>query len=128
MLVACDLEATIEEMGHCVIGIAPDTEAAFELATQDPDLALVDCNLRDGETGPSIGKALCDRGIAVIFVTGNPRALGDGIRATLGVYTKPMDHTALTALISYAQQMLDGERGVSIPAGLYTFEDPYPDA
>ena len=90
MLVAADLEATIEELGHKPIGIAPDLETAMHLAGGGVDLALVDFNLRDGDTGPVIGRHLAEARITVIFVTGNPRALGSGVTGTLGIFTKPL--------------------------------------
>ena len=79
MLVACEVEAVLGDLGHQVVGIAPDLDTAMELAAQPIDLALVDLNLRDGLTGPEIGKRLCALGnVAVLFVTANPRILGTG--------------------------------------------------
>ena len=122
MIVACDLEATLEDLGHKVIGIAPDRATALQLAGLDPDLALVDNNLRDGETGPQIGQALVAKGIKVIFVTGNPKALGAGVPGAVGVYTKPLDAAGVTDLVTYADRLVAG-RPAPPPPGLVTFED-----
>jgi two-component system, response regulator PdtaR len=57
-LVAMDLRESLEDMGYKVVGVAADSARAFEMAAMEPDLALVDLNLRDGLTGPEIGKRL----------------------------------------------------------------------
>lgn len=102
MLVAADMEATIEELGHRCVGIATDTMAAVRLAEKQPDIALVDLNLSDGQTGAQIGEALAKRGIAVVFVTANPRIIADGVPGALGVLSKPCDESCIESVISYA--------------------------
>ncbi len=102
MLVAIDMEAILEERGYECAGIAPDLETAAEYFDISLDLALVDLNLRDGLTGPQIGKLLSARGVPVIFVTANPAQLGDGVAGTIGVITKPTDENALADAVSYA--------------------------
>ncbi|MEO8618720.1 MAG: response regulator [Sphingomicrobium sp.] len=102
MLVAIDMEAILEERGYECAGIAPDLETAAEYFDTSLDLALVDLNLRDGLTGPQIGKLLSARGVPVIFVTANPAQLGDGVAGTIGVITKPTDENALADAVSYA--------------------------
>ena len=68
-LVAANLEAILAERGYEPVGVAPDLKTALDLAAEKPDLALVDINLRDGETGPQIAERLCrDYGVAVVFV------------------------------------------------------------
>ena len=47
MLVAIDLEASLEEHGYRPVGIAADMTRAMELASFRPDVALVDCNFAD---------------------------------------------------------------------------------
>lgn len=110
-LVALNLERVIEDLGHEPVGIAPDQESALELADEEPDVALVDLNLRDGLTGPQIGKMLSDRGISVIYVTANPRILGDGVPGTLGVMPKPCDGRTIAGALDYA---LLRRRGVAV--------------
>lgn len=45
-LVAMGIAANVKELGHTVIGIAPDGEQALQLARQQrPDLALMDINM-----------------------------------------------------------------------------------
>lgn len=81
VLVAFEIEAVLGELVHEVVGIAAGIETALTGAMQPIDLALVDPNLRDGLTGSEMGKRLYARGdVAVLFVTANPRILGERIR------------------------------------------------
>ena len=122
MLVACEVEAVLGDLGHQVVGIAPDLDTAMELAAQPIDLALVDLNLRDGLTGPEIGKRLCALGnVAVLFVTANPRILGDGVAGAIGVLTKPTDEASVKAAVDYALRLKAGDRTVVPPDGLRLF-------
>ena len=103
MLVALEMESILEERGYEVVGIASDLEGALTFAGSQVDLALVDLNLRDGLTGPEIGRRLANEHRAkVLFVTANPRILGDGIAGTIGVLTKPTDELSLTSAIAFA--------------------------
>lgn len=122
MLVAFEVEAVLEDLGHQVVGIAPDLTTAMTLAEQPVDLALVDLNLRDGLTGPEIGRRLCDRaGVSVLFVTANPRILGDGITGAIGVLTKPADEAAVRAAVGYALRVRRDDDAGEPPANLRLF-------
>ena len=121
MLVATELEAILEDLGHAPVGIAPDLETAMSLADRNVDLALVDLNLRDGLTGPQIGKFLCDKcNVTVLFVTANPGLLGDGIAGTVGVLAKPTSEADVKRAVDYALRVRHGER-VAPPSGLRAF-------
>ena len=103
MLVALEMESILEERGYEVVGIASDLEGALAFADRNVNLALVDLNLRDGLTGPEIGRRLAHEHRAkVLFVTANPRLLGDGIAGTVGVLTKPTDEWSLTSAVEFA--------------------------
>jgi len=122
MLVALELEAILEDLGHAPVGIAPDMPMALELANTRPDLAIVDLNLRDGLTGPQIGEALGrEYKCAVLFLTANPRILGDGIAGTIGVLTKPTEPEAVALAVDYALRVWRGEQNVAPPPMLKTF-------
>lgn len=116
ILVAADMEATLEELGYQSAGIAPDMTSAVRLSRGAPDLAFVDLNLRDGATGPAIGAMLGRLGIGVMFLTANPRMLGNGVPGTLGVIGKPCDESGIGAAIRYALGRLRGEATAPPPA------------
>jgi len=111
MLVAFDMQDILEMNGYVCSGIAPDLASAEEYFDESIDLALVDLNLRDGLTGPEIGKRLSLAGVPVIFITANPAQIGDGVAGTIGVLTKPTDQTTLLAAVAYA---LHGRRAADV--------------
>lgn len=101
IFVAIEVESVIEELGHRSVGIAADSARALALASR-ADIALVDLNLVDGPTGIEVGRSLAARGVTVLFITANPRQLGDGVPGALGVIPKPLDDRELKAAIRYA--------------------------
>lgn len=119
-LVAMEMEAILQDAGHSPVGIAPDLATAENYFDEPLDLALVDLNLRDGLTGPQIGRLLGERGVPVLFVTANPRLLGDGIAGTVGVISKPTDQNALLGAVDYALAMRSAST-VAAPANLRLF-------
>lgn len=120
MLVAMEMKDVVEDLGHTPVGIAPDAESALILAELNPDLALVDLHLRDGLTGCNVAERLIERGVAVVFVTANPRMVAHGIKGALGVMGKPVDETMIQAVISFFAAW---RKGLSArpPAGLTLF-------
>ena len=120
MLVALELESILSDSGFQPVGIAPDLTTAEEFFGETIDLALVDLNLRDGLTGPQIGKLLSDKGVTVLFLTANPRILGDGIAGTIGVLTKPTDPETVKCAVNYALGVRKGD-AVEPPAALKIF-------
>ncbi|WP_377297288.1 response regulator [Rhizobium sp. SGZ-381] len=101
-LIALDMADTIESMGLTVSGFASGRDHAMDLAPY-VDIALVDVNLSDGATGPSIGRELSERyGITVIFMTANPEQLRCDIGRSLGVLTKPVMPHVMEQSVDYA--------------------------
>ena len=120
MLVAMELESILFDLGHEPVGIVPDLATADNYFDQPLDLALVDLNLRDGLTGPEIGTRLSAQGVTVVFITANPRLLGNGIAGAIGVITKPTDEATVKASVDYALGVREG-RPVSAPKSLHLF-------
>ncbi|HSQ96972.1 MAG TPA: response regulator [Croceibacterium sp.] len=115
MLVALELQSILHDLGYEVVGIAPDLPAARGYFAQDIDLALVDLNLRDGLTGPEIGATLGSKGVTVLFVTANPRLLGNGIAGAVGVITKPTDEDMVCKAVEYALAVRQGQPAKAPP-------------
>jgi DNA-binding response OmpR family regulator len=121
MLVALEMQSILEDHGYQIAGIAVDLQSAMAFADGSIDLALVDLNLRDGLTGPQIGKRLAsEHNSGVLFVTANPKLLGDGIAGTIGVLTKPTDEPSLISAVTFALRRRQGEP-VQAPATLRCF-------
>lgn len=103
MIVALDLEHILLSAGHDVLGIAPDMESALELAP-GCSIALIDVNLRDGQTGPQIAAEIFRRhGARIIFVTANPEQIGTSAAIAVAHVAKPFDTRSILAAIGAAQ-------------------------
>lgn len=120
MMVAMEMEAVIDDLGFEPVGIAVDSAQALALADKQPDVALVDLHLRDGLTGPDLGRRLADRGIQVVFVTANPRIVVRGIPGALGVVEKPCDNGTIASIIAFALGQRSGA-GMMPPPGFHAF-------
>ena len=107
LLIALHIEEAVLALGHNVVGIAANRRDALAYAN-DCDVAFVDVQLQDGPTGPEIGRALAQQGIAVVFMTANPEVLADGVPGTLGVIPKPLFDLELIGAIQYAVEMRAG--------------------
>lgn len=122
VFVAMDMADTLADYGYDCVGIADDTASAMRLAAHTIDVALVDVNLCDGATGPMIGELLArNHGARVIFVTANPRQLGNGIPGTLGVITKPLDVKLIGEALDFALAVRPGAPTPTPPPGLSIF-------
>lgn len=80
-LIAMDLEAIVQEIGHTVTGIARTHAEAVELGkSQRPDLILSDIQLADNSSGiDAVRELLADLGgVPVVFVTAFPERLLTG--------------------------------------------------
>lgn len=122
IMVAMNLSYIIEDMGYELAGIAADYESAMQYAEDEFDIALVDCHLRDGMTGPKIGSELAEKNnVSVIFVTANPQLVMSGQQshdAILGVYTKPLNDREVEDLVRFAVAHRLGSVTTPAPAGL----------
>lgn len=121
LLVALELQHVLEDLGCDVVGIAPDSRRARDLAQRDVDIALVDLNLRDGPTGPDVGVELVDRGITVLFMTANPSLLGEGVPGAVGVLPKPVEQDEVKAAAAYITAMRQGLSPPPPPARMTQF-------
>lgn len=120
-LIAMAMEDAVRDLGYEVQGIADTLQSALNLARSGADVALVDVNLADGATGPTIGERLADEfGVNVVFVTANPAQLGDGVAGTLGAVEKPVETTELGLVLDYAVARSQG-RGMPPPPSLRLF-------
>ncbi|MBX4868305.1 response regulator [Rhizobium bangladeshense] len=119
-LIALDLGATVEGIGMRVAGLANDREQALRLAPS-ADIAFVDVNLADGPTGPELGRRLAEEhGIAVVFMTGNPETVADGVKGAVGVVQKPVMPSVVEQLVKYLAARRVGMFAV-VPAQMTVF-------
>ncbi len=121
-LIAMEMEQIVGNLGYDCIGVADDTVSAIELVAKKPEIALVDVNLSDGPTGPVIGSRLANEfGVKVVFVTANPKQLGDGIEGTLGAVTKPVEIDVLKDVLNYLVDVSNNGDDIEPPPRMKRF-------
>jgi len=98
-IIAMSLVDFLGDIGHVCIGSADRSDRALDIAnTETPDLALVDLNLADGWTGPSLVKHFQDNGILCVVISGQTESFKEEAMA-VRVFDKPVDERALAKYI-----------------------------
>ena len=104
-VIAADIQALVEELGHKVSGLATTRdEARASAARTPPGLVLADIQLADGSSGIDAAKdILLDIKVPVIFITAFPERLLTGERPEPAfLITKPFDPATVKAAIGQA--------------------------
>ena len=104
-LIAMDIEALIESLGHRVIGVARTHAAAIALARkQRPGLILADIQLADGSSGlDAVNELLTSLEVPVIFITAYPERFLTGQRPEPAfLIAKPFQLAVVSAVASQA--------------------------
>jgi len=104
-IIALDIEAMVEELGHDVTGIARTHREAVSLVrARRPGLVLADIQLADGSSGlDAVNEILESIAVPVIFITAYPERLLTGDKPEPAfLITKPFQPEAVRAAISQA--------------------------
>jgi CheY-like chemotaxis protein len=104
-LIALDLRALVENLGHRVIGIARTrTEAVTIARTKSPGLILADIQLADGSSGlDAVNDLLNMFEVPVIFISAYPERFLTGERPEPAfLVSKPYQPSNVSALVSQA--------------------------
>jgi len=104
-LIALDLRAIVEELGHRVIGVArTHHEAVAIIDEHEPGLILADIQLADGSSGlDAVNEILASVSTPVIFVTAYPeRFLTGAPPEPAFLLAKPFAVDGLKAVVSQA--------------------------
>jgi CheY-like chemotaxis protein len=104
-LIAMDLEALVEGLGHNVTGVARTRTEAVKLATtKRPGLILADIQLADGSSGlDAVNDLLKAFEVPVIFITAYPERFLTGERPEPAfLIAKPFQPANVSAVISQA--------------------------
>lgn len=104
-IIAMDLEALVESLGHRVTDIArTHREALAAVGKLQPGLVLADIQLADGSSGlDAVNDILQSFEVPVIFITAYPERLLTGQRPEPAfLITKPFQTDTLKAMISQA--------------------------
>jgi CheY-like chemotaxis protein len=104
-IIALDIEAMVEELGHSVTGIARTHREAVDMVRlHRPGLVLADIQLADGSSGlDAVNEILGSIDLPVIFITAYPERLLTGEKPEPAfLITKPFQADAVKAAISQA--------------------------
>ena len=101
IFVAMDIERILADAGYTVTAIAADRHTALS-SPVTPDIAFVDINLRDGQTGPIVANELANFGTKVFYVTANPAQIEPIAPTAIGYIRKPFSAEAIRAAADLA--------------------------
>jgi DNA-directed RNA polymerase specialized sigma24 family protein/CheY-like chemotaxis protein len=104
-IIAMDIEAIVQELGHTVVDIAATRDAAVAAAAEhQPELVLADIQLADGSSGiDAVRDILGELTAPVIFITAFPERLLTGSRPEpTYLISKPFRAETVQAAISQA--------------------------
>src|SRR3954452_21399971 len=112
LMIADCLEEILMDAGYEVCGIAGGVAEAIALAEQhQPDLAVIDLRLSNGELGTQVAAALCAGArLGVLYATGNPHHAGLKNAQGDGCIAKPYTSTSVVAALRIV-----GERMAKLP-------------
>jgi len=107
-LVAFDTEHFLGDAGFEIVATIDTVADALRVIGEgaEIDLVLVDVNLSDG-SGIAVAQAAFDRGIQVLFVTGN--CPGEARALAAGCLSKPYPQRDLLAAIDAIEAVLEGQ-------------------
>jgi DNA-binding response OmpR family regulator len=121
-LLGLSLAEALHEGGHRVLGPAScRVEALGLLAGEAPQLALVDIELRGGDSGIELAAELRRRGVPCVFATGQPEKAREHRGLALGLLAKPYSPAMAVAAAHYIAASYAGEPPARVPAGLELF-------
>ena len=110
-LIAAQLQAMVESLGHEVVGIATDFESACAQAIAlDPDLAFVDINLGSEKSGIDVARYFQDCcKTRVVFTTANRRRLAGEYCGAIGAIDKPFTMSGILSALRFIDIKLTDE-------------------
>jgi CheY-like chemotaxis protein len=105
-LIAMDIKAIVEDMGHSVTGVARTEREALKLGGEiTPDLILADIQLADNSSGIDAVNTLLGRlgEVPVVFITAFPERLLTGEKPEPAfLITKPFTREQVRSAVSQA--------------------------
>jgi DNA-directed RNA polymerase specialized sigma24 family protein len=106
-IVAMDLEAIVEDLGHHVVGVAGAQAQAVALAAErQPQLIMADIQLEDGGSGiEAVNEILTAASKPVVFITGHPGAYLNALAnrpEPAFLLPKPFEPDSVRAAVSQA--------------------------
>ena len=102
-LLLMQLETTVEDEGHEIVGTAMSSGEAIAMARLvEPDIAFIDLQLLDGPTGISVARHLrAAEKTMVVFITANATRIPQDYEGAVGIVSKPFSQAGITATIRF---------------------------
>ena len=120
-LVAFDNEYLLSEAGYKVVGTVDTLADATRLIGEEEiDLVMTDISLSGDGDGLDVARAAGDRGVPVLFVTGNCPM--EAKTLAVGCLSKPYSERTLKSALEALDDTLQGRRVKKLPAGLSLYE------
>jgi two-component system, response regulator PdtaR len=121
-LVAFDNEHVLSSAGYTIVGTVDRGDAAIALLNGGAvDAVVLDVSLAGAVSGLDVAGVAAERGIAVLFVTGD--CPSDARHLALGCLAKPYRPANLVAAIVAIDQLAQGQVVETVPAGLTLFRE-----
>jgi two-component system, response regulator PdtaR len=119
-LVAFDNEYLLKDAGYEVVGTTDSAEDARRMIAEAEalDLVLADISLADG-SGIEVAQAARERGVAVLFVTGN--CPGEHKHLAVGCLSKPYSDKVLKNALDAVDAVVRGGEVKKVPEQLTIF-------
>jgi DNA-binding response OmpR family regulator len=115
----------LQRAGHEVIGPASCQEDALRLAREwQPELALVDIDLRHVGEGVDLARDLRDLHVAAVFVSAQSSVAQENRDLALGLISKPYTLSELVVSVGVIDSVLHGDvpQPPAIPDALRLFD------
>jgi two-component system, response regulator PdtaR len=111
------------EAGHVVLGPATTTAEALGLARATaPDLALLDIELRDGQSGIALAETLSRAGVPSIFVSAQPHLARLNPHHAIGYIPKPYTPALVVETVRFVEALRNGAPALRAPPLFEPFE------
>ena len=119
-LIAFDNENMLQDAGYEVVATVDSYADAAEVIDNEPlDLILTDISLAGEGSGVDVARAAAERGVAVLFVTGNCTKEAQAL--ALGCLAKPYTERVLLDTLGALDQHLQGRAPKRLPGELTLF-------
>jgi len=122
-LIATLMADTLADAGHHVLGPAAAQREALEALAGAPlDLALVDVELRGGDSGIIVARELRRRGVPTIFVSAQASVARANRNLAIGFVAKPYMPRVLLDVVRWVQAARAGTPATRVPVGFELFD------
>ena len=121
-LVAFDNEHVLSGAGYTIVATVDRGDAAIALLQAGSvDAVVLDVGLAGTVSGIDVAKVAAERGVAVLFVTGD--CPSEARQFALGCLSKPYRPATLVAAITAIDLLAQGRTVDTVPAGLTLFRE-----